>query len=291
MKYYSILLTIALLGMVSCSQYPSDYPWGAELNGIRTRLIPSKKAFTLGEPITFNLEMTNVGRSALKYDPQGMKVNDKMLIKDFNGHIIKYIDTDYQTMSPFRLPVIKPGESVYLLYNFDIMVSYHICKPGKYTVQFKGKDRAFGEMEFPASGTAQIEVIDGELIQNDFQLLRCRLIHIIPDDWGMYMTNGFGVHQELVKLHKQGGIVEKCFIMLLPPQKGIVHNMMVWHTKTPMDISKIKHDGKSAFSTSVAEYLGQDQRGYAYWEYTPKALELWPQAKEDILKALEIKTK
>lgn len=288
MKYLGILFTIALVGLASCAQYSSNYPWGAEKDGIKTRLTPLKKTYTLGEPIMFRLELTNVDTAPISYHTYDVDRNDVLLVKDLTAdlikyRLIKYYDTYYQVSVGNKQPVIMPNEIVCLFSDFDITMHYHICKPGKYTVQFKGNDASV-----PPSNVAEIEIKDGKF--NDFDSIRCKLLHSMPEDWRMYKTSEFGVNDELIRLREQGLIVEKYFIMLLPPQKGIVENILVWHTKTPMDISTIK-EPKRPYSQPVPipGYLGQDQWGYAYWEYTPQAVKLWPRAKEDIIKALGVK--
>jgi len=269
-----ILFAIALVGLAACSPNQSDYPWGAEQNGIKTRLTPLNKEYVLGKPIKFRMEMTNVSNAPITYHMAG-----RLQIMDSKGNRIECREITGQTCVSMEEPFIVPKETISFFSDYDITLNYHFCQPGKYTVRFMADDASV-----PSSNVLNIEIKSGA--PDDHYDIQCSVFHILPKDWRIYLTDEFYIPDEIIKLRKQGLVVEKHFIMLMRPQKGVINYVLIWHTKTPLDLSKIMH-GRA----STAEYLGQDQWGYAYWEYTPKALELWPKAKEEIIKALEIKIK
>lgn len=126
------------------------------IKGVTTKLIPLQQEYILGQPIPFRLEMTNNGSSIVNYDSQQVAVNDSMTIKDPEGQYVPYTSSMFQTLGGSR--PLKPGETVILFDQLDIASQYQLAKPGRYTVQFRGQDRAFGEIPIPESNVVGIEV-------------------------------------------------------------------------------------------------------------------------------------
>ena len=68
---------------------------------------------------------------------------------------------------------------------------------------------------------------------------------------------------------------------------NIRQHINIFHTKSEIDLSQLEYN----ISGGKKEYLGTDQWGHVYIEIGPKSDKLWPKAKEEIIKALEIKIK
>lgn len=231
-------------------------------NGLKTRLVPLEQQYSLGQPMKFRLEMTNVGASTIMYDSQQVGVNNAMIIKDQNGKISPYIAGSFQTGGGPK--PIQPKEIVILFYQFDITSQYYIGKPGRYTVQFRGQDTAFGEESLPPSNIVEIDVQPATLTTTDIFI--GRLLDIIPNQWDL--TKG------LEKYIEVDGI---CAQMDRIRAKGGKEYIMVCQTYRLINLS-----------SQGLEYLGKNQWGYVYISIQPEAETLWPNVREQIIKALEI---
>jgi len=71
---------------------------------------------------------------------------------------------------------------------------------------------------------------------------------------------------------------------------NMYETVTVWHTTIKRDFGD--KNPADRYTLFPAEYLGQDQWGYAYLctRFPQTAKPFWPIAKQDIIKALQIKT-
>ena len=72
--------------------------WGPQQGDLRTRLAPLADHFVLGKPMRFRLELKNVGRAVVHYDPQGVDMNGSLTVRDPQGRPVRYVATSFQTM-------------------------------------------------------------------------------------------------------------------------------------------------------------------------------------------------
>jgi hypothetical protein len=185
---------------------------GWELAGLRTRLVPLAKQFTLGQPMKFRLELKNFGPTAVHYDSQAVAGNSSLVVRDPQGQLVPYIGGSFQTGNFIPLPSLAPGKTVVLFDGLDLASQYLLVRPGKYTVQFRGiSDEAeakaeeqsrrrrsevgakfFGEkMDWrewdgaliPTSNSAGIDVQPGAV--PPVKRIAARLLDVLPKEWMM----------------------------------------------------------------------------------------------------------
>jgi len=239
---------------------PKDDQWGEPNNGLVTQLIPQSEEYVIGKPMKFGLVLKNISDSAKEYNRYAAT---------FKPLTIKTPDNNrpYDKIGPYSTigmqdDSIDPCKIVTLFKDYDITDDYVILKPGKYTVQFRGR---------PASNIIEFEVKPGTPDERD--LLVVTLQSILPDpNWRVVapkMRTDKYEGQKLVILSRGTKIEDRAAAML-------------WLTKSPG-----KTFEQRQFVT-INEYLGKNETGYFYIEIRPKVLEYWPKMKEDITKALNL---
>lgn len=236
--------------------------------GIEMRLTALSEEFVIGQPMLFRLQITNVSESPITYDAtSSLMVNIPMIVKGPDGQAIAYIDTSYQTWA--RPGEIQPGQTVVLSDNYDAASQYRIVKPGRYSFQFKGFWGA------KPSNIVEIDIKPGELSPEDSIVES--LFSILPDGWKLTKTRardiadfnfetGRGIFISLVgkwgRKGTSGGTVG-VFLLINPTQSVL--------EKTEFE----------------AEFWGQSEWGPVYAKSLEAEL-LWPNYKEQIMKALNI---
>jgi hypothetical protein len=199
------LAVVAILGAgVACSLHlqeseakregPSE--WGPVQEGVRTGLFAHDPEFSIGKPILFRLEMENLRRRVVHYDPQQVAVNSSMSIEGTGGVNVPFVGGSVQTVMFGDLPALNPRERTVLFEALDIADQYLLTSPGTYSVRFRGQDNAFGDVAIPASNAITIRVADGQL-RPDAQ--RGRIAEPIGRcPWGeVYLWSGSAPTEEL----------------------------------------------------------------------------------------------
>ena len=257
---------------------PTAIEWGPMQNQLRTRLVPLQQKYIVGQPMKFRLEMTNTGNSTIMYDSQQVDVNNAMIVTEPEGKTSPYIAGSFQTAGGPK--PIEPEEIVILFDQFDITSQYFIDKPGRYTVQFRGQDKAFGEVPIPESNILKIEVQPGNLSPS--YLIVGRLLDILSEGWSLTLVTPD--EAEVNPLGRQSAKGVYISLVRLAGYKADVVFIEIWQTDTVVDLSTQK-------TTQISEYLGKNTWGYVYVFISPDAKTLWPNVREQIIESLEIKSK
>lgn len=217
--------------------------------GFEISLIPLTKEFTIGSPILFRVEMKNINNETLGYTHTSFMVNDPMLIKDFNGATVPYVDTSYQTLVAPEF--VEPGETVILADTYDVRSQYHITNPGKYTFQFRG-------YSIGTSNSVEVDIKPGEL--SALESIVEKLMPVLPEGWRLTRSGRDGIWINLIGKARRKGT-----------DRGIGLFLYI-------------NPGKSNLR---GEFLGQTKWGPVYVESLDAEL-LWPNYKEQITKTLGI---
>lgn len=252
--------------------------WGPIYNGIKTRLIPLQQEYILEQPIKFRLEMTNVGSQSVLYDDQQVDVNNPLIVKGPDGKETPYIAGSVQTLGGPK--PINPAEVVILFDGLDVASQYYIGKAGQYTVQFRGGDRAFGEIDFPKSNVVEIGVKSGK--PTKALILTGRLLDILPEGWTLTAWPPTQTENEVTPYGRQPAKGLYAALVREAGLKADVIYISIWQTDEPVDITN------QTGTNAVSEYLGKNQGGYLYAYISSEAEVAWPDVREKIINALEV---
>jgi len=239
--------------------------------GIEARLTALNKEFVIGQPMLFRVEMTNISESPIRcMVTSSAMVNDPMIVIGPNENNIEYVDTSYQT--GMRDEEIEPGETIILADKYDVASQYHIIKAGKYTFQFRG-------IWPPGTGSSNIvekDVMPGELSPADSIVER--LLPVLPEGWVF-------TWRLLTKKTSSDSESNGCiFVHLIGEQgrKTVDEGIGVLIVVNPTeDIIAVEPEGFEG------HLWGRCKWGDVYVKPFDADL-LWPEYKEQIIKALNI---
>ncbi|MBI2029239.1 hypothetical protein HYT02_02380 [Candidatus Gottesmanbacteria bacterium] len=259
----------------SKTSMPTAVEWGPTQNQLRTKLVPLQQKYIVGQSMKFRLEMINTGNSIIMYDSQQAGVNNAMVIIEPDGKTSPYIAGSFQTLGGPKS--IEPEEIVILFDQFDITPQYFIDKPGRYTVQFRGQDKAFGDVPIPESNILEIEAQPGNL--NPSYLIVGRLLDILPEGWNLTLTTPIKIEVNPLGRQSAKGV----YISLDGPGggKARIVSVDIWQMDMVVDLSAQK-------TIQTSEYLGKNRWGHVYVFISPDAKTLWPRVREQITESLEI---
>ncbi len=236
--------------------------------GFEVKLIPLSQYFVIGKPMLFRVEMKNTSDKTLGYRKTSFMVNDPLIAKDSNGKIMPYADTSYQTtISP---EFVEPGETVILGDNYDARSQYNIKESGTYTFQFKET------MYMRASNIVSIEVMPGTF--SPLESVVESLTPVLPKGWTL--TRRF---MSLEKPEESKG-GEAISVVLTGKQAGKALDYSIIMIIIPKQ-AKIPDNFKDIIDEM--ELWGTCKLGLVYAKAN-NAEELWPDYKEQIIKALKI---
>lgn len=240
--------------------------------GFEVRLVPLSKEFVVGEPMLFRVEMTNISESPITYmATKSVMVNDPMSIKGPDGNLIPYVDTSYQTLGGDEM--IKPGQTVILADNYDVTSQYCIIEPAQYTFQFKG----FESRGIKPSNIVEIDAKPGKLSQADSIVER--LIPVLPKGW---------VFTRTLLPRKQPSSEN--------PSKALIVNLIGERRRKGVDegisvlilVSPTEDEIAPEPEWFTGHLWGESKWGPVYVEAFDAEL-LWPDYREQIIKALDIR--
>ena len=287
---------------------------GWELAGLRTRLVPLAKQFTLGQPMKFRMELKNFGKEAVPYDSQAMDVNGSLQVRDPQGRPVPYIGGSVQTATWLPLPLLAPGETAILFDDVDLASQYLIVKPGKHTVQFRGisneaeakakeqSRRRTSEFEaklgwhelpgalIPASNSVVIDVRPGAV--PPAKQIAARLLDVLPKEWGMSVHGYLGeidcpsVWETAPPGWEAGRPTPSLTLACsVTGYKVDTVRASLWIANSSLRwTGKVDEPGQRA-----AVYLGKCPEGYIYADLpsrTEATTAKWPSLERDLRKAL-----
>jgi len=236
--------------------------------GFEVKLIPLSKHFVIGKPMLFRIEMKNTSDKTLGYWATSRIINESLEVTDPNGKIVPYIDEGYQIL--IWMDFVEPQDTIVLADNYDVRSQYHIIKSGIYTFQFK-------EQPFTrASNVISIEVMPGQF--SPLESVVESLIPILPKGWVLT--------RRLMSLERpeesKGG--EAISVVLRGKQAGKTLDYSIIMAIVPKQ-AKITDNFKEILDEM--ELWGACTLGQVYAKAI-NAQELWPDYKEQIIKALKI---
>jgi len=240
--------------------------------GIEFNLIPITKEFVIGQPMLFRIEMINVSNSPILYTatgPTAVMANDKMIITGPDGERVEYVDTSYQIL--VYSDVILPDEKIVLVDKYDATTQYRIVEPNRYTFQFKGWPR-----DVKLSNTVQVDVKHGALSPEDRVVEK--LLNVLPEGWECTRT--------LVKKEGDENPFSETFIgvHLIGARRGKSNGLGVLLL---IFLAEDEIELEPEFASEL-EFWGRCKWGPVYVKVNDAKL-LWPDYKEQIIKALAIK--
>jgi hypothetical protein len=258
--------------------------WGPQQGDLQTRLVPLADHFTLGQPMKFRLELKNVGRTVIHYDPQAVDMNGSLSVKDPQGNAVRYVETLSQSGID-KLPALTPGNVVNLFDGLDLDSRYLIVKPGKYTVQFTG----YG---LPKSNIVEIEVQPGTL--PPIKRIAARLLDVLPNNWEMTIHDysGESDRNRIVGWDEPPPGWEP--VRVLPTIELAGDRTMKGGVAAHLWLSdrKLEWTGKVARPGQAAPlYLGKCPEGHVYANLPSDdraATAKWPTFERDFKKALQV---
>ena len=178
---FLVLLGAALAGAQAPAGSDADdsgkLEWGPEQDGLRTGLSAINEEFYLGKPISFRLDVKNVGHRTVEFAAEQFHLRASMSIERSDGMNVPYIKSLPQTGFGDDV-VLKPGQRTVLVDGLDIADWYLLTSPGTYTIQFGGGDGHYPDVVedgrdpasnvptirgagIPASNVLTIRVADG----------------------------------------------------------------------------------------------------------------------------------
>lgn len=259
-------------------------PWGEELGGLRTRLVPVTEEFTIGESMVFKLELKNVSNSPIKYDCQRADRFGSIKIIRPNGREAAYVGGSGQTCGNDK--TIMPGEVKLIFDDLDIDKQYNIVDKGVYKISFRRyKDLYFlnNDMEsetelktryIPESNVLSIKVRTGAARLHG--LAFDRIERSLPDRWEALL------HRRVEE--ESNAKIVHMYNMEGPLSEAVISTVEV-----------VQADGTCGPGTGFHsrrkkawEYLGRNDYGHVYFRMNKNAAKSWPQARDDVIKALGV---
>lgn len=239
--------------------------------GFEIKLMALDKEFVIGQPMLFRVEMQNISESLIRWmHTSSAMVNDSMLIKGPDGNVIPYVDTSYQTTAQDK--EIRPGEKIILAGKYDVTTQYCITTPGKYTFQFNG----FEHYGINPSNIIEVNVRPGKLLPADSIIEK--LLTVLPEGWGF--TRTLLPHRNTYEKTSHTNI----YIHLAGQsgRKGVDAGIGVL-----ILVSFAENKVNAETEGFEGQLWGRSKWGPVYVKSFDADI-LWPDYKEQIIKALEI---
>jgi beta-lactamase regulating signal transducer with metallopeptidase domain/biopolymer transport protein ExbD len=227
---------------------------GDEKNGLRTRLVLLTEKPTVGQPLTFRLEMKNFGKVERQFDPQVAAPFRVVKVKKESGEAQPYLGLLYQTAGGSE--PIRPGETKVLWDGYDVAENFLLAEPGKYIVQ---------SSVFP-SNAVTVELAPGKL--PDLKAMFVRMREILPKE-------------KVWRISMSGRVI---FFTHSPTNlKKDVTTIQLWFDEKEHPPGYSLGEGENKVPV---DRLGKTPLGFAYMTAPPKAAELWPEFREKIREQL-----
>lgn len=256
--------------------------WGPESHGLRTRLLPTQNEFVVGQPATFQLEMKNVGPDLIRYDAQGIDVNNSMQIIDADGKHVRYVWGPVSTGTGLKSPALGPDEATVLLDDYDLCEQYLVTAPGSYSVQCRP------EGAIPCSNVVKFELRPGSLPLS--LKVPARLIGILPGNWEIQLNSRVSLVNDgnVTPFGWQSGVGTYVAIVSTTSNKKDYWAVDVWVTEHKLALASTLPPGGPAGHDDAATYLGKGVDGHVYWRLPVRAEAEWPEIQIKVKSSLQI---
>jgi len=150
----------AALVLTAERQEPAGQAQPAAAEGLQTRLVANKPAYTAGEHIALKLELTNGTDRVVEFFPPQELVREEGLRVERDGKPVRYVAGVFQTgAGPEQ---IAPGETQTIGVVRRLEEYWDVRQPGRYTATFPGSRGGSASdpqaAEIPASEAVAFEV-------------------------------------------------------------------------------------------------------------------------------------
>jgi hypothetical protein len=262
---------------------PTDDELGPESHGLRVRLISAQEEFVVGQPARFRLEMQNTSDRLIRYDDQGVGVNDPMEVVDPHGRRVRYVWGPVSTGRSGELPGLGPGETTVLLDDYDLCDQYLLTEPGIYSVQYR-QDAAF----LPPSNAVRFKMSPGTLPLD--MKVPAALLTILPADWDIHLNSRvFRVeNNEITPVGWESGPGTYVALKSHSSNKQDPWGVAIWVAERKLAWTGKFRSGKAVKSEDAATYLGKGADGHVYWTLPPRAETEWQDIRAKVAEALQI---
>ncbi len=240
-------------------------------SGLTSRLTSDATSFPAGHPVPLTLEVANVSdRSRLLFKVL-VSVNDTFDVRNEYGQLMPYL-CGYSSVTPTA--VALPAGDAKTIEEFDLAECYHLRRPGRYTVQYRGDDLR------PRSDCLHFEITSDPAGTADGDPVG-RLLPLVREGW----TFGAGPSVPYPLRPGSNWSEVNCrpitFIFNGPAYRddaGMINICLATEPAT----AEVHPES----SLPTTEYLGQVDRWHVYWLISENALQAWPDAQADIVAAL-----
>lgn len=260
-----------------------DEGWGPVTRGLRTRLLPAQDEFVVGKPATFRLELQNFSDKLIRYDSQGVGVNDSMYVVDPNGKRVRYIWGPVSTGSSGELPGLGPGETTVLLDGYDLCEQYLLTEPGSYSVQYRP-----GAAFLPDSNEVSCEMRPGVLPLA--MKVPGRLLRIVPADWDIRLYSRVSLVEDgkITPFGWESGPGTFVALTSHTSNKQDPWSVDIWVAERKLAWTGMLRSGKAVRPENAATYLGKGADGFVYWILPKRAESEWRDIRANVEAALQI---
>ena len=247
-------------------------------NEISTLLVATKAVVQLGDPIEVSLIVMNEGDRELTVDKSATAF-DCFDVTDEEGQPVPYVGFMGQVFA--NSVTLQPSSTDLLVERLDLADKYLFQKPGRYAIRFRGgpafpsvSNRVRPLTGIPASNPILVEVRPGQL--GELDQIVARLLTVCPKGWSIEKSRR---DQNEVAPFGRGRVRGYSAPIYRSYMAGEAVDL--WFTKTEAPITSEQGSGAS-------QYLGHTRGLHVYVSLAPKADSVWPDALEDISRALQL---
>jgi len=232
----------------------------------------------LGDPIEVSLIVMNEGDRELTVDKSATAF-DCFDVTDEEGQPVPYVGFMGQVFA--NSVTLQPSSTDLLVERLDLADKYLFQKPGRYAIRFRGgpafpsvSNRVRPLTGIPASNPILVEVRPGQL--GELDQIVARLLTVCPKGWSIEKSRR---DQNEVAPFGRGRVRGYSAPIYRSYMAGEAVDL--WFTKTEAPITSEQGSGAS-------QYLGHTRGLHVYVSLAPKADSVWPDALEDISRALQL---
>jgi len=238
-----------------------------ETNGLVTVLAVTTNLVHLGEPINVSLSVKNQGNREAKVEKSAAAF-DCFEVIGSDGQPASYVGFMGQVGS--SQVTLQPSSTVTIDDQLDLADKYLFEKPGRFSIRFRGAVSGV-----PASNLIMVDVAPGQLTELDQQVVR--LLPVRPKGWSLTKSPR---HQDEVAPFGRSSVAGYDAHICRNYMRG--EAVYIWFTKAEAQPAP---DQKPQLKS---DYLGRTGGLYVYVAEDSKATALWPKAREDISRVLQI---
>jgi hypothetical protein len=297
-----------------------SHAWSKVPGSLQARLTAPARKFASGKPIPIRLELCNVGGEPVRYHNGATYIVGGIQVIGPDGRELPWKAPasirSYAWMLDMALglvdvrelglegpvwtvgstgPPIPPDKRV-KLDEFNLASSYHMRKPGRYKVKYRGHaGHGDGAPSMPPSPTFEIEVGADRISQTDGDPVG-KILSALPDDWKfsgtMQRTRTFrsspGFGWSRVRGTGSIALVHKSYDhRSIPPDT--VAPVYLWLTReraVPVAIHARRWGLPVEYAST--EYLGGNNYYHVYLHVPESAAKVWPTITADLRRALRV---